>query len=146
MNFAKRNPKHGRWWLRWGVRLSLIVGLFFYAVYPYAHPLNTTTWVLSFAPNLEVQDLPQLTLHVSARSVYGQSFVNTYAARVRFRVRQRLEFDQLSSTLMASTDPHLQEAESTFFSFIEQKLTYQLEHTQLKLCAQETCWVFTPLN
>jgi heat shock protein HslJ len=146
MSFAKHNPNR-RWrWVRWGIVLGIVLGFFVYGAYPHVHPLNESTWALSAAPDFEVQGLPQLSLNFSARRLHGNSFVNSYNARVRYRWARHLVVDQITSTLIASSDPRLQAAEASFFDWLQGTFVFQQQNNQLKLCRQKICWVFIRLN
>ena len=124
--------------------LGLSLGFAYRVMYPLTHPLNASEWVLSEAPTIEVSTLPKLTLRFTSTHIDGQSFVNSYSARIRYTMTDQLKLNQLVSTLMASTNPDVQAAESEFFALIQGNLSYQLENNRLKLCAQALCWEFVP--
>jgi len=133
-------------------QMGLIIGVFglvliysFFSFTPLRrlwNPIYETSWQLSQHPGYETIQKSQVSIHFRANTLYGQSYVNSFSAKLVVGLNSKLQVSNMVSTLMASLDSEVQAAEGHFLAFLNQELRASVNKDTLQLCSESECLVF----
>ena len=117
-----------------GIILALGLGVFLGAKYYLNKDLNNTKWVVkSWTVSSLNPTKVEISLNFKNNKISGNGGVNSYGGNYKIELKNKLTFNNIYSTEMASTDPEINEIESTYFNLLSKTKYYEIKDNILKL-------------